>query len=69
MVDVYLRYNVPLLSGQYGDDNQQKGVDSAARYLVVSPEIKGDRVCVNTKLSKFYRHYRRIVCVTDFDKS
>jgi len=50
MADLYLSYNVPLLRGQYGDDNQQQGVDSAARYLVVGPEIKGDRVCVNTKL-------------------
>jgi len=48
MADLYLSYNVPLLSGQYGDDNQPQVVDSAARYLFVCPEIKGDRVCVNT---------------------
>jgi len=50
MADLYLSYNVPLLYGQYGDDNQRRGVDSVARYLVVGPEIKGDRVCVNTTL-------------------
>jgi hypothetical protein len=50
MLDLYLCYNVPLLRGQYGDDNQRWGVDSAARYLVVCSEIKGDRVCGNTKL-------------------
>jgi hypothetical protein len=44
MADLYLSYNVPLLGGQYGDDNRQQGVDSAARYLVVGAEIKGDRV-------------------------
>jgi hypothetical protein len=42
MVDLYLSYSVPLLCGQYGDNNEGFGVDSPARYLVVSSEIKGD---------------------------
>lgn len=42
MVDLYLSYNVPLLCGQYGDNNDQHGVGSPARYLVVSSGIKGD---------------------------
>ena len=48
MADLYLSYNVPLLGGQYGDDNRQQGVDRAARHLVAGPEVKGDRVCPNT---------------------